>query len=110
MSQAQKRTPAGAVYDVELGEGHWLRWTEVEGELSGGVIIHTLPEKQPGDIRLETECWGHFVLRYSNWAAEHPQKDTWLLTGHRETPTLSPSFLCHCGDHGYVREGRWEKA
>lgn len=24
--------------------------------------------------------------------------------------TLSPSVLCECGDHGFIREGRWVRA
>jgi len=24
--------------------------------------------------------------------------------------TISPSVLCSCGDHGFIREGRWVRA
>jgi hypothetical protein len=27
-----------------------------------------------------------------------------------EPLTVSPSLLCHCGDHGFIREGRWVRA
>jgi len=27
-----------------------------------------------------------------------------------EPLTLSPSLLCHCGDHGHIREGKWVPA
>lgn len=27
-----------------------------------------------------------------------------------EPLTLSPSILCECGDHGFIREGRWVPA
>lgn len=27
-----------------------------------------------------------------------------------EPLTLTPSFLCHCGFHGFIREGKWVNA
>ena len=27
-----------------------------------------------------------------------------------EPLTISPSVLCSCGDHGFIREGKWVKA
>jgi hypothetical protein len=27
-----------------------------------------------------------------------------------EPLTVSPSLLCHCGDHGFIREGKWVPA
>ena len=27
-----------------------------------------------------------------------------------EPLTLSPSIPCHCGDHGFIRDGRWVAA
>jgi len=27
-----------------------------------------------------------------------------------EPLTVSPSVLCSCGDHGFIREGRWVRA
>lgn len=105
-TQREQKTPGGNRYDVDLGDGHYLAWSEYntpEGtETSGGLIFHARPGLP--------ECFAGFTLRNTRYAADYPSDDTWLLTGHKETPTLSPSFRCHCGDHGYVREGRWERA
>mgnify|MGYP001586948463 CR=1 FL=1 len=32
------------------------------------------------------------------------------VSGGPEFVTLSPSVLCGCGDHGFVREGKWVPA
>lgn len=40
-------------------------------------------------------------------AVEHPRR--WTVESF-EPLTLSPSILCSCGDHGYIRDGRWVPA
>jgi hypothetical protein len=36
-----------------------------------------------------------------------PEQARWQVLC-MEPLTLSPSLLCHCGDHGYIQGGRWE--
>jgi len=53
------------------------------------------------------ECCGYIALR------GHPNPegvDTWEFDGNYELPTLSPSVLCKCGFHGFIRGGIWESA
>ena len=38
-----------------------------------------------------------------------PKSPKWTVESW-EPLTLSPSVLCSCGDHGFVRSGRWEPA
>lgn len=40
---------------------------------------------------------------------EWPAERKWQVSVW-EPLTLLPSLLCGCGDHGYVREGRWVAA
>lgn len=91
--------------DLDLGDGHWLRWTQYEGERVGGIIRHTTDKTETG------LCEGAFWLRGNAFnrvrASPHPE---WDLSGSFEIPTLAPSFLCHCGDHGFVRDGKWVRA
>ena len=86
-------------YDLDLGDSHWIRWSEYEGKRCGGIITHTTTKTETG------LCDGAF------WIAPIPEafgkRPSWTMTGTFECPTLSPSFLCHCGDHGFVRNGRW---
>src|SRR6266853_664972 len=91
-------------HDLDLGDGHYLDWTTYKGSRCGGIITHTLGKSENG------LCSGSF------WIDERFKHDTgghgsvWQLTGPDSSPTLSPSFLCHCGDHGWVRDGKWVRA
>jgi hypothetical protein len=99
--------------DLDLGDGHWLRWTQYEGERTGGILIHRhIHEQTDKALGVDRDfCRGAFWLRGSSFIrksdSERPQ---WDLTGTDSASTLSPSFLCHCGDHGWVRDGKWVRA
>ena len=91
-------------HDLDLGDGHWIDWTSYKGERCGGIITHTSTKTESG------LCSGSF------WTDDRYHKDAgrtgpvWQLSGTQEKPTLAPSFLCHCGDHGFIRDGRWVRA
>lgn len=76
-------------YGFPLGHDHWLTLWEF-----GGVIRHRLPN---GFI-----CAGAFWLEGARSASTG---HSWTMSG--PPLTLAPSFRCHCGDHGWVKEGRW---
>ncbi len=90
--------------ELDLGDGHWLKWTNYEGERVGGVIRHT-------DKSERGFCEGAFWIRGNafNRAQNRPSAE-WDMSGSFENPTLAPSFLCHCGDHGFIRGGQWVRA
>lgn len=89
--------------DLSLEDGHTLTWINYEGERCGGIIRHDKPENPAG------YCDGTFWLRGAKLAVQE-NRPQWDLTGTFECPTLSPSFVCHCGDHGFIREGKWVRA
>jgi len=89
---------------LELGDGHSLTWTRYEGEICGGIIRHDKSDSPTG------YCDGAFWLRGSKFIASEPNRPQRDLSGGFECPTLSPSFLCYCGDHGWIREGKWVRA
>lgn len=79
----------GVCYKKTLDrEGNWIAITEwhnnSQGQLCGG--------------------WVPF-----NVSSEYltPQGDKWTVESY-EPLTLSPSLLCNCGHHGFIRNGRWE--
>lgn len=40
-----------------------------------------------------------------------PEQARWQVVSlEPATLEISPSLLCHCGDHGYIRGGRWVPA
>lgn len=67
-------------------------------ERYGLLIKHSTPEGNA--------CMGSVI--FNSEAAEriNPGKDYWEVESWIPL-TLSPSILCSCGDHGFLREGRW---
>lgn len=93
------------VHDLDLGDGHWIDWTEYKGQRCGGIITHTTTKTETG------LCSGAFWIdRRFHDDCHEGKGPVWQLTGTAECPTLAPSFLCHCGDHGFVRGGKWVRA
>lgn len=85
---------------IDLGNGVAIRWTEHEPEGRVGYILeHPLASSPTG------RCGG------AGWVnpAYEPTRPHWTIES--EDPlTISPSFLCHCGFHGFVRGGIWVPA
>ncbi len=88
---------------LDLGDNHTLRFAEYEGERSGATVRHLTPDgkKCSGWIAFEGRAWAKsFEGKIATWKVE------------QEDPlTLSPSLLCRaCGDHGFIRLGKWVRA
>lgn len=100
---------------VDLGHGHTLRfyrWAPDRDlnpqyadlpdlERAGAIITHRLPDG--GD------CEGALAFDGEVARRVFPDRPRWIVESW-EPLTLSPSVLCSCGDHGFVRSGRWEPA
>jgi hypothetical protein len=118
MSKGKKHHPAQTgftgrygSYQVDLGQGVGIRWTAWKGETVGGILSHPKEDAPHG------RCEGAFYLRGNKFHAdraarsENERKDPqWDFNGDFEKPDLNPSFLCHCGFHGFVRNGQWVSA
>jgi hypothetical protein len=88
---------------VDIGDGHVLTLQTYEGEISACVIAHTKKDGMP--------CEGFIPFTGRAWARSFDNRiTTWEVVS--ESPlTLSPSVLCRiCGDHGFVRDGKWVRA
>ena len=85
---------------VWLDDDHAVTWTfpKGESEANGGILWH---RKEAGDW-----CCGAFFTRAEGNPAGVP---IWTLES-KEPLTLSPSFLCHCSHHGWIRESKWVSA
>ncbi len=66
------------------------------GAVIGFIVSH--PEPSGGG-----RCGGSVFIEPFD---QHP---TWRVVSE-EPITLEPSLLCHCGFHGWVREGKWQPA
>lgn len=90
--------------EIDLGDDHRMVFAEYEGEKRvGAQIIHKAPDG--------TDCRGWIPFEGRAWASGFAGSiATWKV--ERDEPlTLSPSVLCRaCGDHGFVRSGKWVRA
>lgn len=101
-------------YDLDLGDGHWLRWIGWAPDRSipenaerfkdapddsryGAIVTHTTDKTETG------LCEGYIGINPIN---DHA---TWTVESW-DPLTLSPSLLCSCGDHGFIRGGKWVRA
>lgn len=110
---------AAKQHDLDLGDGHWLDWSTYQGVRCGAVITHAkspeLLAKQQGgmpdpEVTVSTLCESAITIRGSNWDQAQPNSTSWEFNGNFEKPTFTPSFLCHCGDHGFITDGKWVRA
>jgi hypothetical protein len=89
---------------IDLGDDHWLAYTDYQGERAGASQGH---KRADG-----TECVGFIAFEGRAWARSFGPGAiaTWKVE-QEEPLTLSPSLLCRsCGDHGFIRDGKWVRA
>jgi hypothetical protein len=105
---------------IDLGDDHWLKffqWAPDRGlnpqwagrpdvERAGAIVAHHRPDGTGclSSIHFDTPETQGLFHDDSRWRVE-----SW------DPLTLSPSLLCNadkggCGDHGFVRGGRWVRA
>lgn len=98
---------------IDLGHGHtfqFLGWApdrdlnpQYEGipdvERYAAVVEHPTPSGEP--------CASGVTFDSEIARRIEPGKAMWIVESWQPI-TLSPSLLClRCGDHGFVRDGRW---
>lgn len=91
----------------ELGHGHTMTFTSRYGsppdEHCGAIVSHLLRDD-------DEECaWKGYCSGYVEFdiaANAEDIRDKWQVVS-MDPLTLAPSLLCHCGDHGFIQNGRW---
>lgn len=100
---------------LELGSGHTLRFADWDPDIRLNTSLKDIADQLPARVcAIVTHrksdgafCEGaiffdvplariHFSSHKSFWMV-----DCW------DPLTLSPSLLCHCGDHGFIKNGIW---
>lgn len=101
--------------DLDLGNGHTLRFygwgpdrtlnpqyigTEDE-QRSGAIVSHAKPDGSycEGAVTFDTPAMRKLAPGRPKWTVESS-----------EPLTLTRSLRCSCGDHGFIRDGRWVRA
>lgn len=101
---------------IDLGDGHayrFSRWAPdrdlnpqyaadlPDVERYAAMIRHTTSAGEP--------CMGAITFEGEVARRIEPGKPVWSVESW-EPLTVSPSLLCSCGDHGFIRDGRWVRA
>ena len=97
--------PLDTRIDLDLGDDHtlqfWSWYGEPKGQRSGAIVTHKKPDG--------TWCQGSISFDVPASRERASGRPSWTV--HSWEPlTLAPSLVCHCGDHGFIREGRWVRA
>lgn len=106
--------------DLDLGDDHTLRFTrwapdlalnpqyahladliKAHGDRYGAIVSHKKPD---GSM-----CEGSITFKTPLTEASGHGHQMWDVLSW-EPLTLAPSLACHCGDHGFIREGKWVRA
>lgn len=92
-------------WDLDLGDDHKLIWQLDKDGLRTGAIIEHLSGGQDHKPK------GSYCAGGISWVPGWRLQNPWTLDGAAdEHLTVSPSVLCSCGDHGFIRDGKWVKA
>jgi len=91
---------AGAEH-FDMGHNHYGYLIKQDGTPIGVGVLHATPT---GEF-----CGASALWDVSMYAPEH-RPPCWTLNS-LEPVDVSPSLLClRCGDHGFVKQGRWVPA
>jgi len=89
---------------VDLGDSHSIQLRRFPGSPQdgyiGGEVNHLTPKGE--------QCQGWIPFDVPSNATLRPDRKWQVISW--EPLTLSPSLLCACGDHGFIREGKWVPA
>jgi hypothetical protein len=102
--------------DLDLGDGHTLTWCAWAPDRELNPQYANLPDIERAGATVEHDnpatgqrCPGFIYIDSPQARELFPGRQFWTVESW-EPLTLSPSLLCSCGDHGFVREGRWVRA
>lgn len=86
--------------DLDLGHGVVAWFTFYRGQRAGLTEQHT-------NCATGEPCFGGVLFDLPATRASFPERSLWTVESN-DPLTLSPSLLCRiCGNHGWIRGGRW---
>lgn len=89
---------------LELGLDHTLTLVSFgQNERFGAVLCHP-NQKRPGEW-----CLASIIFDSEDARVALPDRPKWTVV-QWEPLDITPSFQCNCGDHGFVRDGKWVPA
>lgn len=100
---------------IDIGHGHFIHWTSYQPDRELNPHAAHLPDVEKFGLLVDhyapdgRECAGGIYFDGPVHRELYPGKPGWTVESW-EPLTVSPSLLCICGDHGFIREGRWVPA
>lgn len=102
--------------EIDLGDGHFITIAVWDPDLrlnpQAEKYRAQLPLKCSGIVRHKTaqgiDCEG--VITFDSPIAREVFHGPFWLVESWDPLTLSPSLLCACGDHGFIKNGKWVRA
>ena len=100
---------------IDLGDDHAIQWVSWAPNRDLNPQYTDLPdvERYAADVRhLNPQgqpCMGYITIESEVARRIGTGSPTWDVLSW-DPLTLSPSLLCSCGDHGWIRGGRWVRA
>lgn len=90
---------------LDLGHGVRLEFVSWRAHPRAGYI-----QQHPHPTEPDVTCTGSGLFDLPGIRENFPGRPVWKVDSW-EPLTLSPSLLCTvCGNHGWVKEGRWVQA
>jgi hypothetical protein len=97
----------------DVGDGHaYSLYVNSDRVPIGALVKHPIHEDDEV-CRWRGECVGSILFAV-------PEEEPYVVNGGKRRAQwdvvaldplhVEPSLACHCGDHGYIRGGRWEAA
>lgn len=100
---------------IDLGDGHAYRFSMWAPDRALNPQYEGIPdvERYAATIRHNTPagtpCMGGITFDSDVARRIEPGKPMWTVQSW-DPLTIAPSLLCSCGDHGFIRDGRWIRA
>ncbi len=96
---------------IDLGSGHTMQWfVPYSGEPERiGIIVWHLARPDDAECIEMHGGWCGGAVFFDVPANADANREKWQVQS-LDPLTISPSLACHCGDHGFIRDGRWVPA
>ena len=98
---------------IDLGSGHAMRYTGWSPDRDLNPQYEGIPDIERIGVIIDTGNGCESAAFFDIPGAREvlgPDRPLWTVESW-DPLTLSPSLLCKlCGDHGFIREGRWVPA
>ena len=102
---------------IDLGDQHWFRFNGWSPDRTINPQYADLPDVPKWGLTIRhytpdgKQCMGGLTFDGEVQRRLVPERARWQVASlEPETLEISPSVLCSCGDHGFIRNGRWVRA